>query len=209
MLSSNKTLFIECCIETSINGVQGFIVILSLFCNFSLVLILELSFISLVNCILHFIVCRMCVCHMSIKVLTCLLTYLSAGYAPAQAHSYRPRACIGLCLLYSCVLSMQYFSLYKRDKPLHDQLINWLCLKFRSILLSIRLQLLYLSVGHENDEMKHTMTWSSELTKHSAASSISPSWKRSSEPNVSAIALRMASGGTQRWSLYWNCVNTT
>jgi len=46
-------------------------------------------------------------------------------------------------------------------------------------------------------------------TKHSAASSIRPSWKRSSESNVSAIALRIASGGTERWSPYWNCVNTT
>jgi len=48
-----------------------------------------------------------------------------------------------------------------------------------------------------------------QLTKHSAASSIKPSWNRSSESKVNAIALRIASGGMQRRSLYWNCVNIT
>jgi len=61
VLSANKTLFIECYLETSIKCVY---VLLS-FCNVLFMLILELSFISIVNCILHFIVCCMCVCFTS------------------------------------------------------------------------------------------------------------------------------------------------
>jgi len=48
-----------------------------------------------------------------------------------------------------------------------------------------------------------------QLTKHSAASSISPNWNRSSTSKVNAIALRIASGGIQRRSLYCKWVNTT
>ena len=78
---------------------------------------------------------------------------------------------------------------------------------YRHILKSARLQADWLTI--RSPPTNAHMQWSDRLTKHSAASSIRPSWKRSSESKVSAIALRIASGGTQRSSPYWNCVNIT
>lgn len=47
------------------------------------------------------------------------------------------------------------------------------------------------------------------LTKHSAASSIWPSWKRSCFAKVLAKAFLRALGWSDDWSLYWNCVKIT
>lgn len=45
------------------------------------------------------------------------------------------------------------------------------------------------------------------LTKHSAASSIKPNWKRCSSLKVSARAMRRLSEGSARSLLSWNCEN--
>ena len=47
------------------------------------------------------------------------------------------------------------------------------------------------------------------LTKHSAASSMCPIWKRCWPAKDLANAFLNASGGRQFWSLYWNCVKIT
>lgn len=53
-------------------------------------------------------------------------------------------------------------------------------------------------------------SWSEwTLTKHSAASSMWPNWKRCWLVKESARALRRASGGREAWSLYWNWVKMT
>lgn len=56
---------------------------------------------------------------------------------------------------------------------------------------------------------KYKGRWCEKLTKHSAASSMKPSWKRCWFKNVSANARRSASGGKADSWLYCNCANNS
>jgi len=75
VLSLNRTLYIECCSEISIN------LVFTSHCYFASIFY-SIAYVFLYNqflfiyILLHFILCRMCVCHMFNKVLTYLLTYL-------------------------------------------------------------------------------------------------------------------------------------
>ena len=73
LFNLHRTLSIECCSEISINLVfRSQCYFASIFYSTAYVFLYNQCLFSF----LHFILCRMCVCHMFNKVLTYLLTYL-------------------------------------------------------------------------------------------------------------------------------------